>query len=112
MAQRVKIDLIDDLDGGAADETVAFQLDGSEYEIDLSTANAAALRSAIEKWSTYARKVGGTGPARRMKRTSLAPSSQTIRAWAQANGYQLADRGRVPEAIQAAYRAAQPKEFE
>lgn len=111
MAQRVKIDLIDDLDGGAADETVAFQLDGLEYEIDLSKANAAALRSAIEKWSTYARKVG-RGPARRMKRTSLAPSSQTIRAWAQANGYQLADRGRVPEAIQAAYRAAQPKEFE
>lgn len=49
MAQRVKIVLIDDVDGATAEETVAFQLDGAEYEIDLSRANSAALRSTIEK---------------------------------------------------------------
>lgn len=109
MAQRVEIVLVDDVDGGAADETVAFQLDGSEYEIDLSRSNAADLRSTIEKWSIHARKVGGRS-ARRMKRTSLGPSSQAIRIWAQAHGYQLANRGRVPGSIQAAYREAHPNE--
>lgn len=109
MAQRVEIVLVDDVDGGTADETVAFQLDGSEYEIDLSRSNAADLRSTIEKWSIHARKVGGQ-PARRTKRTQLGPSTQAIRIWAQANGYQLANRGRVPESIQAAYREAHPNE--
>ena len=36
MAQKVKIILVDDLDGGSADETVRFGLDGVSYEIDLS----------------------------------------------------------------------------
>ena len=34
MARRVHIVLEDDLDGGPADETVVFGLDGREYEID------------------------------------------------------------------------------
>jgi hypothetical protein len=110
MAQRVEIVLIDDVDGGTAEETVAFQLDGANYEIDLSRSNAANLRSAIETWSVHARKVGGGRRSARTKRTALGPSTQTIRIWAQANGYQLANRGRVPETIQAAYREAHPSE--
>lgn len=110
MAQRVRIDLIDDVDGGTADETVAFQLDGTEYEIDLSRPNAAALRSTIETWSTHARKVKGRAASRLGKRTTIAPSTQTIRIWAQANGHKLSDRGRVPASIQAAYRQAHPNE--
>lgn len=47
MAQTVKIILEDDLDGGPADETVRFGLDGRHYEIDLSTDNAAKLRDAL-----------------------------------------------------------------
>ena len=50
MAQRVQIILEDDYDGGTADETVSFALDGTEYEIDLSTQNAASLREAISPW--------------------------------------------------------------
>ena len=40
MAQKVEVHLEDDLDGGPADDTVTFALDGKDYEIDLSTANA------------------------------------------------------------------------
>lgn len=47
MAQKVQVVLTDDLDGGDADETVQFALDGVSYEIDLSTANAEALREAL-----------------------------------------------------------------
>ena len=40
MAQRVQVLLVDDLDGGVAEETVSFGLDGVSYEIDLSKSNA------------------------------------------------------------------------
>ncbi|MBE8528611.1 Lsr2 family protein, partial [Amycolatopsis sp. H6(2020)] len=44
MAQKVKIILEDDLQGGPADETVRFGLDGGQFEIDLTTENASKLR--------------------------------------------------------------------
>lgn len=77
-------------------------LDGSDFEIeiDLSKSNAAALRSAIEKWSTYARRLADVQRVGRSE-TSLGPWSQRIRVWAQADGHELAERGRVPETIQA-----------
>jgi hypothetical protein len=48
VAQEVKIILVDDLDGGSADETVRFALDAINYEIDLSSNNAEALRDALK----------------------------------------------------------------
>lgn len=53
MAQKVNIILVDDLDGSEAHETVAFGLDGDQYEIDLSSEHAAALRQSL---ITYAEK--------------------------------------------------------
>ena len=52
MAQKVRIILEDDLDGGPAEETVRFGLDGAHYEIDLSSANAARLRDAIRPFAS------------------------------------------------------------
>src|SRR5277367_3608552 len=48
MAKTVIVKLTDDIDGGDADETVHFALDGKTYEIDLSAANASALREAFK----------------------------------------------------------------
>ena len=50
MAQSVQIILEDDLEGGPAEETVQFGLDGRQYEIDLSTANAEKLREALRRF--------------------------------------------------------------
>ena len=44
MAQKIQTLFIDDLDGGEAAGTVRFGLDGTEYEIDLSTAHSDELR--------------------------------------------------------------------
>ena len=68
MAQRVQIILEDDYDGGTADETVTFALDGAEYEIDLSSKNATGLREALAPWVAHARKIGG----RRKRATKAA----------------------------------------
>ncbi|CAM5341078.1 hypothetical protein SANTM175S_06449 [Streptomyces antimycoticus] len=51
MAQKVQVLLVDDLDGGEADETVTFSLDGKSYEIDLTTTNADKLRDALEPYT-------------------------------------------------------------
>ena len=40
MAQKVTVTLVDDLDGGTAEETVEFGIDGVSYEIDLSASES------------------------------------------------------------------------
>jgi hypothetical protein len=108
MAQKVQVLLVDDVDGGTADETVQFGLDGSAYEIDLSAENAAAFRDALAPYVAAARRVGTRGSARRRgrSRSSDAGSAREVREWARANGYQVSERGRVPADVMEAYRAA------
>src|SRR3954451_16982686 len=105
MAQRVQIILEDDYDGGEADETVAFGLDGSDYEIDLSADNAGKLRDALAPWIANARRTGGRR-GRRNGRVAAGPGSAEIRAWAQENGMQVSARGRVPAEVREAYATA------
>lgn len=51
MAQKVEVHLEDDLDGGPAEDIIQFSLDGKDYEIDLSTANAEKLRKALRSFA-------------------------------------------------------------
>lgn len=111
MAQKVHIVMVDDIDGGQADEAVSFGLDDVNYEIDLSTQNASALRDALAPYIASARKVkgrrdGGRSGGRRGQRSSGSPSAAEIRSWARDNGHQLSDRGRVPAEVREAYNAA------
>ncbi|MDF9878566.1 histone-like nucleoid-structuring protein Lsr2 [Cellulosimicrobium cellulans] len=110
MAQKVQVILVDDLDGGAADETVTFALDGVSYEIDLSTKNAQELRDALASWVGNARKVSSrtsaARPARRSSRSSGSARATEVREWARSNGYTVNDRGRISQEIQTAYDAA------
>lgn len=110
MAQTVKILLEDDLDGGPADETVRFGLDGGQYEIDLSTANAAKLRDAVRPFAAKARRAqANTGRGAGKKNASSQtrnPETAKIRKWAKENNYDVSDRGRIHQEIQDAYYAA------
>ncbi|MGX1162798.1 Lsr2 protein [Arthrobacter sp. SLBN-100] len=109
MAQKVNIILVDDLDGGSADENVKFGLDGASYEIDLSAANAAELRSSLERFIGAARKAsGGGGRTARTKPSGGGRShdSAQIRQWARENGYTVNSRGRIQAEIQEAYQKA------
>ncbi|MBQ0985301.1 Lsr2 family protein [Streptomyces sp. F63] len=110
MAQKVQVLLVDDLDGGEADETVTFALDGKTYEIDLTTANADKLRSLLEPYTRSGRRTGGRAAGGRGKArgTSTGGSQDTakIRAWAKENGYEVNDRGRVPATVREAYEKA------
>ncbi len=105
MAQRVQIILEDDYDGGEADETVAFGLDGADYEIDLSSDNAAKLRDLLAPWVATARRTGGRR-GRRSARGGAEAGSAEIRAWAQQKGLDVSARGRVPAEVREAYAKA------
>jgi hypothetical protein len=115
MAQKVTVQLVDDLDGTQSKDisTVTFGLDGASYEIDLTDANAENLRKALGEFPAHARRVGG-----RLKRGMAAVSpggsatasheqAQAVREWARRNGYEVSNRGRIPASLIEAFEAAQ-----
>jgi hypothetical protein len=114
MAKQVITLLTDDLDGGEADRTVEFGLDGVNYTIDLSEKNAGKLRKALDPYLSAATRVGRAGAESRTARRGGAPAStgrasrdqnQAIREWATKNGYEVSERGRIPSSIVEAYHS-------
>jgi hypothetical protein len=106
MAQRVSVELEDDLDGGPADETLRFGLGGMDYEIDLSKKNASRFRRQIAPYIEHARKAG-RGQRRRLVRSSSSRDrSGDIRAWAKDHGIAVSERGRIPASVVQQYEAA------
>lgn len=115
MAQKVLVQLIDDVDGTSSDDvtTIQFGLDGVTYEIDLTESNADRLRDLLAEYVGAARRTGG-----RVKRGARPGGSGgaanndagAIREWAQANGIELAARGRIPSHVAESYRQAKADE--
>jgi Lsr2 len=110
MAKQVITLLTDDLDGGEADRTVEFGLDGVNYTIDLSEKNAGKLRKALDPYLAVATRVGRSGDSRSTRRSgppaagrSSRDQNQAIREWANKNGYEVSERGRIPSSIVEAY---------
>ena len=115
MAQKIQTLFIDDIDGGAAEGTVRFALDGTDYEIDLNTKHSEELRSSLGKYVSHTRKMGGSGrragraAGRAGRGTGSALNTTEIRNWAREQGYDIKDRGRVPADLVAKYQAATGK---
>jgi nucleoid-associated protein Lsr2 len=59
VAQRVTVEITDDIDGTEAAETIAFRVDGTAYEIDLSAENAAKMRQVFGRHIEHARRTTG-----------------------------------------------------
>jgi len=111
LARRVIEELVDDLDGEAASETITFSYRGVDYEVDLSEKNAAGFDDALAPYIAGARKVG----ARRAPRAATpvqagnASNPREVREWAKRNNVVVSDRGRVPAAVVRQYQDAQRK---
>jgi hypothetical protein len=112
MAQRVEIQLIDDLDGSAATQTVRFALDGRDLEIELNDKNAAKLRKAFDPYVRGGRLLGARTGISRRTRVAAGTSGMSkeelanVRAWARSNGHAVAERGRIKRDVLDAYHAA------
>lgn len=103
VAQRRIVEIVDDLDGTTIEDgggTQSFSLNGTTYEIELSTANLEKLRVALAPFIEAGRRV--SSPRRKRRR---ARDLDAIREWARANGFEVSDRGRVAAGIVAAYES-------
>ena len=110
MAQRTVVQLTDDLDGkpipDGKGETIRFSLDRQDYEIDLAEKNAKALRDAVNKYISAARRAGGVRRGsgrgrggqggRTVRETGRDYDPKAVRTWAESQGIQVSQRGRVP----------------
>ncbi len=113
MAQKVVVQLVDDLDGTAIEDgtgsTVSFAIDGTSYEIDLSDRNAAEFRDVLAPYLKAGRRVGGRRSTAGRSSSGSSPAASeaaAIREWAHAQGMKVSQRGRVGADVVDAYRNA------
>jgi hypothetical protein len=108
VASRTIVEVTDDLDGSKADETIQFTIDGTNFEIDLSTAHAKDLRDALEPYMKAGRKTRGKRDGRRRAGSAMrgGDSTAAIRDWAKKHGLKVSDRGRISADVEDAYNAA------
>jgi hypothetical protein len=108
MAQKVQTLFIDDLDGSAAEGTVRFALDGTEYEIDLNAKRAQQLRDALAAYVRAARRAAGGSrwPVRGRRGPAGEVNMTEVREWAKTQGIEVKDRGRIPAELVVKFKAA------
>jgi hypothetical protein len=108
MAQKIQTLFIDDIDGGEAEGTVRFALDGNEFEIDLNDKHSNELRSTLDKYVSHARRVGSAtrrSGARSVRKPATVDTG-AVRTWARQEGIEVKERGRVPAKVVEQYQAA------
>ncbi len=87
---------------------------GGLYGVDVQVASGSTevtgSRPGKAQPASRRRNAAKTAPARRKSgsrsRAGKSDSSSAVREWAKANGYEVADRGRISAAIRDAYRVA------
>jgi hypothetical protein len=123
VAKNVIVEVTDDVDGSVipdgSGESIEFSVDGVDYAIDLKDKNAEKFRKTLGYYIDHAAKIGGrkrgshtatvrAAAAAAARKSTKRPAEQmrAIREWANANGYEVSSRGRVPTAIIEAFDAA------
>lgn len=110
MARKTTVELVDDLTGEVASDTVQFGIDGVSYEIDLTDENAEKLRDALRVWVEKSRRIGGRKRPGGVGGAARPNDAAKVREWARENGYEVPDRGRIPSEIREAYEAGVPND--
>lgn len=118
---RCKAEKGENVDGA---ETVSFGFDGYDYSLDLCKEHAEDFHNTVQGligWSSDRTRSGsgrrssrrtasadeGAGTAAPARSSADRERLKAIRDWARENGHpNLGDRGRIPQAIVAAYDAA------
>lgn len=117
MAKQILTKLIDDIDGSPADETLNFAIDGRGYSIDLNTKHASKLRDFLGAYIDAGTPTGRVGSPPQLSRhsrsqaaaaapvsiTAQRAANQQIREWANQNGHEVSERGRIPQSVVEAF---------
>lgn len=109
MAQNTHIVYVSDLSGKDIEDndqpTTTFGWNGSNYEIDLTATEAEKFNKVIAPYLNAGRKVTGGKSSKKTKTTSSGPSAAEVRLWAQGQGIEVTNRGRVPQSVYDQYNA-------
>lgn len=109
MARKQVVQYIDDLDGRELSEeevvTIRFSVNNANYVLDLSTENAQHFNETLDPFVRNAQRE--TATTRRNTRPS-GPNSRVVREWAKEQGFEVADRGKIPSEIIEAFITANP----
>lgn len=107
MAQNTQIIYVSDMSGETITDndapSLSFGWDGADYSIDLTAKEAEKFHKAIEPYLNAATKVSAKG--RGAKKGAAKSNAAEVRAWAQSNGIDVPDRGRIPASVLDAYNA-------
>ncbi|MFG2684148.1 Lsr2 family protein [Streptomyces sp. NPDC048392] len=95
-----------DLSGKPDAATATFGLGDTWYEIDLTAEEQKKLEEALKPYLKVGRKAGRSASKKRAVPETTAEERDKIREWAKKEGYELAERGRIPKTVQKAYDEA------
>ena len=119
MAKKTTVITVCDLHRGEVEATGSVTMVVSEvtYRLDLCAEHLREFTTAVRPWTRRAVSDAPAAPAARKPRRNNAkpasrsrrkagPSNSELREWAGANGFEVAERGRVPNAVREAFDAA------
>lgn len=102
MARREITQFFDDIDNSPLNEeeviVIRFSVDGKDYLLDVSQENADKFHAALEPFVKAARHP--------VKKETRRYKPADVRAWAAQHGYEVAERGKIPNDVILAYRDA------
>lgn len=91
--------LVDDMDGGDAETTIAFALNGEGYSMDLSNKNAETFYAALAPWLAIATRNKTARETTVQNHLAGVEQRAAIREWAIKQGMDISTRGRIPQEI-------------
>lgn len=94
-----------DLSGKTDASTVTFGVGDTWFEIDLTAQEEKDLLKALEVYQSKARKASPKSTKKKVVPVTTPEKRDEIRAWASEQGFEFAERGRIPKKILAAYEA-------
>ncbi|WP_412099904.1 histone-like nucleoid-structuring protein Lsr2 [Corynebacterium aurimucosum] len=102
MARREITQFFDDIDNKPLSEeelvVIRFSVDGKDYLLDVSQENADKFHAALGPFIKAARHP--------VKKDTRRYKPADVRVWAAKHGYQVAERGKIPNEVILAYRNA------
>lgn len=98
---------VSDISGEPEAVTATIGVDGVWHEVDLTETEKDELQQIIAPYVSAGRRIGPTlSQKKKLVPDTTVEERDEIRAWARDNGYELAEYGRIPKKIFAAYNNA------
>lgn len=96
---------VSDISGEPEAQRATLGYDGEWHEIDLSPVELKALTTTLEPYLEAGRRLGRTLDAahKPVVPETTPEEREEIRAWGRENGFEFAERGRIPKKLQRAY---------